>query len=489
MAESVLSVSWNDHANELATVWKTLLENNSFVDCTIAAEGQSVKAHRLILSACSPYFRKLFSEEVEKYPIIILKDTLFDTLKTVIDFVYYGKAEIPENQLEAFLELAVSLQIKGLNNSLRKDKKTDIGGHANGNTHQCASDVNEDDCDVEGTCTNQEDSSSNSSQSHLYPLSHVSADTTQMDSCVPQGRDSDSCDKVQSDTAVMPLQDHNSHLVPNEPDVALNSEISVKREPLYSKMDVFGTKNKILGHQNSPVNNDPEVFINTEKSVKCEPLYSEIAFLDAKKDDVTLDESISENFGRETNKEPDPSFAPAVDQYSCSGQSGHVKENLALAIPLQQQQPLNYQLQQQIQHQQQMQQQYQYQQQQVARISCELPSSPSKQLDSLQPERLVTKSERTYDQESEESMGTLDVPGNDMDEIDKRTESTIEQNLNPCRSAEYILPDEDEATERGRGQRLLLPHESNNSFPTRPKLPEPNAFPAPSEQQYKRKWG
>ena len=56
MAEPILCVSWNDHANDVARGWKTSLENNSFVDCTVAAEGKSLKAHRLILSACSPYF-------------------------------------------------------------------------------------------------------------------------------------------------------------------------------------------------------------------------------------------------------------------------------------------------------------------------------------------------------------------------------------------------------------------------------------------------
>lgn len=32
------------------------------MDVTLAAEGQFVKAHRLVLSVCSPYFRKMFTQ-------------------------------------------------------------------------------------------------------------------------------------------------------------------------------------------------------------------------------------------------------------------------------------------------------------------------------------------------------------------------------------------------------------------------------------------
>ncbi len=63
----------------------------------------------------------LFNEENEKHAIVVLKDTSFRTLKTLIDFVYHGKVEIPAGQLETFLELAMSLQIKGLNHFLRED--------------------------------------------------------------------------------------------------------------------------------------------------------------------------------------------------------------------------------------------------------------------------------------------------------------------------------------------------------------------------------
>lgn len=47
---------WNNHQSTLISVFDTLLEKETLVDCTLAAEGKSLKAHKVVLSACSPYF-------------------------------------------------------------------------------------------------------------------------------------------------------------------------------------------------------------------------------------------------------------------------------------------------------------------------------------------------------------------------------------------------------------------------------------------------
>lgn len=47
---------WNNHQSTLVAVFDTLLENGTLVDCTLAAEGKYLNAHKVVLSACSPYF-------------------------------------------------------------------------------------------------------------------------------------------------------------------------------------------------------------------------------------------------------------------------------------------------------------------------------------------------------------------------------------------------------------------------------------------------
>lgn len=47
---------WNNHQSTLISVFDTLLENGTLVDCTLAAEGKFLRAHKVVLSACSPFF-------------------------------------------------------------------------------------------------------------------------------------------------------------------------------------------------------------------------------------------------------------------------------------------------------------------------------------------------------------------------------------------------------------------------------------------------
>lgn len=49
-------LKWNNHHSTLVSVLDSLLVRESLVDVVLAAEGQSIKVHRLVLFACSQYF-------------------------------------------------------------------------------------------------------------------------------------------------------------------------------------------------------------------------------------------------------------------------------------------------------------------------------------------------------------------------------------------------------------------------------------------------
>ncbi|XP_039284599.1 longitudinals lacking protein, isoforms H/M/V isoform X4 [Nilaparvata lugens] len=108
---------WNNHQSTLISVFDTLLESGTLVDCTLAADGQQLKAHKVVLSACSPYLEALLSQHYDKHPIIILRDVKFPELKAMLDYMYRGEVNITQEQLGTFLKAAESLQIKGLTDS------------------------------------------------------------------------------------------------------------------------------------------------------------------------------------------------------------------------------------------------------------------------------------------------------------------------------------------------------------------------------------
>jgi len=117
-------LKWNNHRTTIISVMDTLLEEESLVDVTLSADGQFLRAHRVILSACSPYFRQLFKSSFlnDKHPIIIMKDVDFDNLKSLVEYMYKGEANVPQQMLPSFIQTAESLQIRGLAEGASKQK-------------------------------------------------------------------------------------------------------------------------------------------------------------------------------------------------------------------------------------------------------------------------------------------------------------------------------------------------------------------------------
>ncbi|XP_063244198.1 zinc finger protein 837-like [Bacillus rossius redtenbacheri] len=106
---------WNNHQSNLLGVFSQLLQDESLVDVTLAcAEGHSIRAHKVVLSACSSYFQTLFVDHPSRHPIVILKDVRFAELRTLVEFMYKGEVNVEYCQLSALLKTAESLKVKGL---------------------------------------------------------------------------------------------------------------------------------------------------------------------------------------------------------------------------------------------------------------------------------------------------------------------------------------------------------------------------------------
>ena len=60
-------LKWNNYQANVTTTFKELLAVEDFVDITLSAEGGALRAHKVVLSACSPYFRDILKVFFKDY--------------------------------------------------------------------------------------------------------------------------------------------------------------------------------------------------------------------------------------------------------------------------------------------------------------------------------------------------------------------------------------------------------------------------------------
>jgi len=110
-----LCLKWNDYQQNAISAFGTLREDREFSDVTLACEdGQQMEAHKVILASSSPFFHNLLKRNKHQHPLIYIKGLKSKDLVAMIDFVYYGEANVYQENLDSFLAVAEELQLKGL---------------------------------------------------------------------------------------------------------------------------------------------------------------------------------------------------------------------------------------------------------------------------------------------------------------------------------------------------------------------------------------
>ncbi|XP_018306969.1 broad-complex core protein isoforms 1/2/3/4/5 isoform X4 [Mycetomoellerius zeteki] len=112
--EQQYSLRWNDFQSSILSSVRQLRDVEDFVDVTLACDSCSFTAHKIVLSACSPYFRNLLKANPCPHPIVILKDVASSDMESLLRFMYHGEVHVGQEQLPAFLKTAQMLQVRGL---------------------------------------------------------------------------------------------------------------------------------------------------------------------------------------------------------------------------------------------------------------------------------------------------------------------------------------------------------------------------------------
>ena len=109
-----LDFVWPSHSDFLIDSIYESFNRNNFTDVTLVCKdgtgSVSIKAHKMILAACSPALASLFIENIENHPLEF-EGIQYENLKYMLDFMYTGQTIVPKHREEAFISIAKCFQV------------------------------------------------------------------------------------------------------------------------------------------------------------------------------------------------------------------------------------------------------------------------------------------------------------------------------------------------------------------------------------------
>jgi len=112
---------WNEFENNISHSFRELRDDKDFFDVTLACDDNQLQAHKVILSACSPFFRSVLKKNPHQHPLLYLKGVKYEDILSVLNFMYHGEVNVAQEELNSFLAVAEDLQVKGLTQKNDKD--------------------------------------------------------------------------------------------------------------------------------------------------------------------------------------------------------------------------------------------------------------------------------------------------------------------------------------------------------------------------------
>merc|ERR1719397_168290 len=109
------SLRWSNFQKNISKTFSSLRSEEEFFDVTLVTDDQGMmSAHKLVLSACSPYFKHVLTQNKHSHPMLCLEGISSSELKYVLDYIYQGEVLLCQEELDRFVNIGSRLQLEGL---------------------------------------------------------------------------------------------------------------------------------------------------------------------------------------------------------------------------------------------------------------------------------------------------------------------------------------------------------------------------------------
>ena len=117
------NLTWQNYSDHLKVMMKELMINDELADVTLVSEDRNqIKAHKIIISACSSVLKEILKLDQSAKTIIYLRGINISELESLMQYIYQGETKLDREKINEFLDLARSLEIKELFDAKTKTK-------------------------------------------------------------------------------------------------------------------------------------------------------------------------------------------------------------------------------------------------------------------------------------------------------------------------------------------------------------------------------
>ena len=118
MAEKY-SLIWDTFSDHLKLMFKDLFQEGRYTDVTLVSDDQTqFKAHKIVLSACSPVFKKIIESNPSQHPLIYLRGIQSYEMESILQFMYLGEGKFYHERMREFIRVAQDLEVKEISDGL-----------------------------------------------------------------------------------------------------------------------------------------------------------------------------------------------------------------------------------------------------------------------------------------------------------------------------------------------------------------------------------
>ena len=106
-------LGWKNYADHLKDMLYMLFKSNEQTDVTIVCDDKKqIKAHKIVLSACSTVFKSIINDLPQYNSVIYLKGIQHQEMECILEFMYQGVTTFNVERIDQFFDVAQSLEIK-----------------------------------------------------------------------------------------------------------------------------------------------------------------------------------------------------------------------------------------------------------------------------------------------------------------------------------------------------------------------------------------